>query len=204
MEKFTTLTSVAAPMMQSNVDTDIIVPMDRMVTADRDAMHTFAFEPWRFLPDGSENPEFILNQNTFRNAKILLTGKNFGCGSSREGAVWSIAGLGIRCLIGTSFGNIFYNNCFQNGILPIKLPPEVIEAFTVLANSGGNAAVFEVDLENGLITPSSGDPVTFDIEPNRRTQLLEGLDDVGVTLKRQGEIESFRESDQNNRPWIYV
>jgi len=204
MEKFSTLTSVAAPMMQSNVDTDIIVPMDRMVTADRNAMHTFAFEPWRFLSDGSENPDFVLNRDPFRGAKILLTGKNFGCGSSREGAVWAIAGLGIRCLIGSSFGNIFYNNCFQNGILPIKLPIDIIEDFTTLANSGGNAAVFEVDLDKCLIMPSSGDPVPFDIEPNRQTQLLEGLDDVGVTLKRRGEIEQFRELDRRNRPWIYV
>ena len=203
MEKFQTLTAIAAPLMRSNVDTDIVIPMDRMVTAERDDMHRYAFEPWRFRDDGSENPEFVLNKEPFRRAEILITGPNFGCGSSREGAVWALQGLGIRCLIGSSFGNIFYNNCFQNGILPIVLPADAIDRIADQAEASDNAAVIKIDLENCQVVPSMGDAIPFDIEPNRRTQLLDGLDDIGMTLERVEEIESFRQADQKVRPWIY-
>ncbi len=203
MEKFKTLTAVAAPLMRANVDTDIVIPMDRMVTAERDAMHEFAFEPWRFLEDGSENPDFVLNRDPFRRAEILITGPNFGCGSSREGAVWALQGLGIRCLIGSSFGNIFYSNCFQNGILPVVLPADVVEQIATQTEASDNAAVIRVDLETCQVIPAIGDPHPFEIDSNRRTQLLDGLDDIGMTLKRVEEIEVFRERDWRERPWIY-
>jgi len=203
MEKFQTLTAIAAPLMRSNVDTDIIIPMARMVTAERDDMHRYAFEPWRFRKDGSENPDFVLNKEPFRRAEILITGANFGCGSSREGAVWALQGLGIRCLIGSSFGNIFYNNCFQNGILPIVLPADIVEQIADQAGASDNAAVIKVDLENCKVVPSIGDPIPFNIEPNRRTQLLDGLDDIGMTLERVDDIDAFRQADQKVRPWIY-
>jgi 3-isopropylmalate/(R)-2-methylmalate dehydratase small subunit len=203
MEKFKTLTAIAAPLMRSNVDTDIIIPMARMVTAERDDMHRHAFEPWRFYDNGSENPDFVLNRDPFRNAEVLITGPNFGCGSSREGAVWALKGLGIRCLIGSGFGNIFYNNCFQNGILPIVLPASVVEQIAANAQTSNNAAVIKIDLENLVVSPAIGEPHPFTVDANRRTQLLEGLDDIGTTLKRVNEIDAFREKDQHLRPWIY-
>jgi len=189
--------------MRSNVDTDIITPMARLVMAEKGDMHLYAFEPWRFLEDGSENPDFVLNQDAFRRAEILITGPNFGCGSSREGAVWAIRGLGIRCLIGSSFGDIFYNNCFQNGILPVVLPAETVERFAALAEDG-NGGPFTVDLEAYRITTPNGETYAFEIEAGRRRQLLDGLDDIGLTLKRAGDIDAFRAADREERPWVYL
>jgi len=203
MDKFTVLTAVAAPMMQANVDTDIIIPMARMVTAERADMHQHAFEPWRFRNDGSENPQFVLNRPPFQAAEILIVGANFGCGSSREGAVWALQGLGIRCLIGSSFGAIFYNNCFQNGILPVVLPSVAITQIADQVAASGNSAVVTVDLQSQLVIPSIGAPIPFEIEPNRRIQLLDGLDDIGMTLERADEIDTYRQIDKKNRPWIY-
>jgi len=203
METFTTLTAVAAPLMRANVDTDIIIPMNRMVTAGQETMHLFAFEPWRFCPDGSENPDFVLNQDRFRTAEILITGNNFGCGSSREGAVWALKGLGIRCLIGSGFGNIFYNNCFQNGILPIVLPVEVVEQIAAEASASHNSAVIKIDLKQMTVSLPTGDMYQFTIDGNRRTQLLNGLDDIGLTLALVDQIDAFCNDDQKRRPWIY-
>lgn len=202
MDKFTTLTSVAAPLMITNIDTDMIIPMDRYLMAERSDMHRYAFEVLRFRPDDSENPDFILNKDAYRNAKILITGTNFGCGSSRESAVWALAGLGIRCLIAPGFGNIFYNNCFQNGVLPIVLDDTTVDRLAVLAGQE-KAGPMEVDLEKQRITDCEGDVIPFEIEPQRRRQLLEGLDDIGVTLIRKDEIKAFRAKDQHNRPWVY-
>jgi len=202
-ETFHRLTAVAAPLMRSNVDTDIIIPMSRLVMAEKGDMHLYAFEPWRFLDDGSDDPDFVLNRDAFRGAGILITGPNFGCGSSREGAVWAIRGLGIRCLIGSGFGDIFYNNCFQNGVLPVVLPAETVDRFAALAEAG-NGAPFEVDLEQCRITAPDGETYTFETEAGRRRQLLDGLDDIGLTLERAGEIDAFRSTDRNERPWIYL
>jgi len=202
-ETFRRLTAVAAPLMRSNVDTDIITPMARLVMAEKGDMHRYAFEPWRFLEDGSENPDFVLNRDAFKSAQILITGPNFGCGSSREGAVWAIRGLGIRCLIGSSYGDIFYNNCFQNGILPIVLPAATVERLAALTEDG-NGAPFDVDLEHCRITAADGEIHTFEIEDGRRQQLLEGLDDIGLTLERADEIDAFRAADREARPWIYL
>jgi len=198
-ETFRRLASVAAPLMRSNVDTDIITPMARLVMAEKGDMQLYAFEPWRFLEDGSENPDFVLNRDAFKSAQILITGPNFGCGSSREGAVWAIRGLGIRCLIGSSFGDIFYNNCFQNGILPA----ETVEYFAALAEDG-NGAPFDVDLEEQRITAPDGETYPFEIDAGHRRQLLEGLDDIGLTLERSSEIDAFRAADREARPWIYL
>ncbi len=204
MEKFTTLTAIAAPMMMPNIDTDIIIPMDRMVTAERSDMHKHAFEPWRFLKGGSKNPDFILNQAPYTKAKILVVGSNFGCGSSREGAVWALKGLGVRCLIGSSFGTIFYNNCFQNGILPIALPAEHVDEIAKQISASDNAAVITVDLENRTVSPSIGAVLSFEIDDVKRQQLLSGVDDITLTLQRAGEIDAFRDADKRERPWIYA
>ncbi len=203
MQKFDTLISVAAPLMISNVDTDMIIPMERYLMADRSDMHRYAFEVLRFLPNGSENPDFVLNKAPYRDAKILITGANFGCGSSRESAVWALAGLGIRCLIAPGFGNIFYNNCFQNGVLPIVLDEATVDQLAAMAGQT-NAGSLNVDLEKQRITDSHEEVIPFEIEPQRRRQLLEGLDDIGVTLIRENEIKAFRAQDQQNRPWIYT
>lgn len=203
MDKFTTLTAVAAPLLAANVDTDIIIPMDHMVTADRADMHRFAFAPMRFLEDGSDNPQFVLNQQYFLKAEILIVGPNFGCGSSREGAVWAVKGLGIRCLIGSSFGDIFYNNCFQNGILPVVLPQAQIEDLAEQVSTSGNTAVLSVDLERGIIRPSIGPEISFEIDSSKRQQLLEGEDSITITLKRADDIDAFRQMDRLKRPWIY-
>ena len=207
MEKFTRLTGVAAPLLTPNVDTDTIIPMARMVLAGPADMHAFAFEPLRFNADGSENPGFVLNREPFRDAPILLAGPNFGCGSSREGAVWALGGLGIRCIMASSFGGIFHANCFQSGVLPIVLPDAVIRRFAELSESGtypDNALPeFTVDLETRVVVPPDGEPVAFDIDPARRTGLLEGLDDIGMTLKLEADIAAFQDRDRQARPWVY-
>jgi 3-isopropylmalate/(R)-2-methylmalate dehydratase small subunit len=204
MEKFTTLTAVAAPLLLSNIDTDTIIPMARYVTAEREAMHEFAFEPLRFHADGSENLEFVLNQPQFRGAEILLSGPNFGCGSSRESAVWALAGLGIRVIIAPSFGGIFYANCFQSGLLPVILPQPVIEEFAAKAEADPEGAKLIVDLEYCSVGALERTPVQFEIEPFRRAQLLGGLDDIGMTMTREAEIAEFQKQDQQRRAWIYL
>jgi len=201
MEKFTKLSGIAAPLMEANINTDIIIPIKRLVGTERDTMGAFAFEPWRYLEEGVENPDFVLNREGYKDATILIAGPNFACGSSREGAVWALQGLGIKAVIAPSFGGIFFNNCFQSGILPIILAPETVEDF---ADRAGPDAEFTIDLENLTITPPNGMPVTFDVEGFRRTALLEGLDDVGMTMKRLGEIDAFQEADKAKRPWIYA
>ncbi len=203
MEPFTRLTSIAAPLVRANIDTDLIIPMDRYLTAKRDHMHEYAFETLRYLPDGSENPDFILNTPTFKEAQILISGPNFGCGSSRESAVWALYGLGIRCIIAPSFGNIFYNNCFQNGLLPLMLDEQIVQRLADKAESG-NIGPFDIDLNQQTVTLPDGDIVSFDIDPRRRLQLLEGLDDIGVTLSRVSEIQEHRQQDEHKRPWIYL
>ncbi len=203
MEKFTTLTGIAAPLMLENVDTDVITPMELMVTYGFGRhVGRIAFAPLRYIKtehDGpdfilhqpTENPEFVLNQEPFRQARILLAGTNFGCGSSREMAVWAIARMGYRCLIAPSFGQIFFNNCFKNGVLPIVLPRPVVEDFVELARSGGVEAQFTVDLNAGEIVSPAGEKIAFAVEPTRREALLEGLDEIGLTLQRESEIADF-------------
>jgi len=204
MEKFTTLTAAAAPLLLSNIDTDTIIPMARYVTAEREVMHEFAFEPLRFLSDGSENPEFVLNRPRFRGAEILLTGPNFGCGSSRESAVWALAGLGIRVIIAPSFGGIFYANCFQSGLLPVVLRQPLIEELAARVEIDPQGAKLSVDLEECTVRAPEWEPVRFEIEPFRRAQLLGGLDDIGLTKTHEAEIVEFQKQDQQRRVWIYL
>ncbi|NQW02029.1 MAG: 3-isopropylmalate dehydratase small subunit [Rhodospirillales bacterium] len=203
MQPFTKLSAVAAPLMRANIDTDLIIPMGRYLMAERADMHRFAFEVLRYLPDGSENPQFVLNKPAFRDAQILISGANFGCGSSRESAVWALHGLGIRCIITPGFGNIFYNNCFQSGLLPIVLDEATVEHLAKLAASG-NGGPFEIDLEQQKITAPDGQSHAFAVQPQRRTQLLQGLDDIGVTLRKSADIKNHRAADEKARPWIYI
>ena len=196
MEKFSTLTAVAAPFPQKNVDTDFIIRVERCTGTPREEIGKYAFEMARFRPDGSENPEFALNQPKFRGAQILVCGKFFGTGSSREMAVWALAGMGIRALIAPSYGQIFYGNCFQNGLLPIVLSPSLVSDLMREAESG---KTFEIDLENQLINGT----VRFDLSPRRKKMLLEGLDELGLTLALEPKIAAFEKADRQKRPWIY-
>jgi 3-isopropylmalate/(R)-2-methylmalate dehydratase small subunit len=203
MEKFTRVTGTAAPLMRPNVDTDVIIPIDDCVSVPRAEQGRCAFRAWRYLADGSDNPDFVLNREPFRAAVILLAGVNFGCGSSREPAVWALMGLGIRAIVAPSFGDIFYNNCFQNGVLPIMLPDETVHSIAAEVEASP-ATPMTVDLENRVITNTRGFQVPFAIDEARRTALLEGLDEIGLTLKRDAIIAQWQNRDRIERPWVYI
>ena len=204
MTPFTTLSAVAAPLMRANVDTDLIIPIDRMVgNAIRGTLGPWCFRALRYLPDGSENPDFVLNRPPYRDSQILITGSNFGCGSSREAAVWALQEMGIRAIVGSSFGDIFRNNCFQNGLLPVVLDPEVVQSLADEVEASQGAGRVTVDLAAGLVVSPSGVRHPFTIEPRRRTALLEGLDEIGLTLRREREIADFQTRDRVRRPWIH-
>jgi len=202
MEKFVRLTGVAAPLMRKNVDTDVIIPMRRIIGNAREEFGKFCLEPWRYHADGSENQEFPLNQPRFRNARILVAADNFGCGSSREHAVWALQGMGIRCVIAPSFGDIFFNNCIQNGMLAIRLPEAEVERIASDIELAQNPEA-TVDLEAQQIIAPSSAVIAFEIEPERRQGLLEGLDQIGMTLKLDAAIRAFQNKDRGERPWIY-
>ena len=202
MDRFTTLTGVAAPLMRANIDTDTIIRVERMVGTTPQQMGAWAFEALRFRPDGSPDPAFVLNQPPFHDAPILLAGTNFGCGSSREGAVWALKHSGIRCVIAPGFGDIFYNNCFQNGLLPVVLPADQMDRLATQC-AGGNARV-TVDLARQVVTGPHGEEMPFEIEALRRTALLEGLDDIGLTLLHEDAIAAFRVRDTAARPWVWA
>ncbi len=200
-DRFTVVTGVAAPLMRANVDTDTVIRIERLSnTAPRDTA-PWLFEALRFDADGRENPDFVLNQPQFREAPILLAGENFGCGSSREGAVWALKYSGIRCVIAPSFGDIFANNCFQNFVLPVVLPAEQVAALAKQCE-GGNARV-TVDLERQLVISPHGEEMPFAVEEIRRTALLEGLDEIGLTLKHAVAIAAFQAEDRVTRPWVW-
>ena len=199
MDKFTVLTGVAAPLRIVNVDTDMIIPKQYLKTIKRTGLGSGLFAEMRYRDDGSENPDFVLNKPAYRNAKILVAGGNFGCGSSREHAPWALLDFGIRCVISTSFADIFYNNCFKNGILPITVSPEDIERLFDDADRGSNATL-TVDLENQEIRGPDGGSVRFDLDPFRKHCLLNGLDDIGLTLEKGAAIDSF-EKKLGERPW---
>ncbi len=201
MEKFDRLEGVAAPLAMINVDTDKIIPKQYLKTIKRSGLGEHLFDEMRFTPDGAEVPDFVLNKPAYRNAKILVTGKNFGCGSSREHAPWALLDFGIRCVISESFADIFYNNCFKNGILPVILPPEDIEKLMDDAQRGANATL-TIDLANQTITGPDGGAIRFDIDPFRKQCLLEGLDDIGQTLRRSAAIERFEGEMKKQRPWV--
>ena len=200
MQPFTILTGPAAPLLRDNLDTDVIIRIERLTGTPRDGMGAHAFEALRFLPGGAEDPGFVLNQPAFRGAPILVTGANFGCGSSREAAVWAMMGLGLRCVIAESFGDIFYGNCFQNGLLPVRLPGDAVRR---LAGQCGGGAPVTVDLHGQAVTFPDGGQAAFTIEPMRRIALLEGLDDIGLTLRHAAEIAAFQAGDRLQRPWVW-
>ena len=202
MQPFRILRGVAAPLMRQNVDTDVIIRVERLISLERDALGPWAFESWRYTPDGAERPDFLLNQEPYRTAPILLAADNFGCGSSREGAVWALAGQGIRCVVAPSFGDIFYGNCFQNGVLPVALPREEVDRMAEEARADP-PGIWTVDLEAKAITTPAGRRIAFAIDPQRREMLLEGLDQIGLTRRREDEIDAFQARDRRERPWIY-
>jgi 3-isopropylmalate/(R)-2-methylmalate dehydratase small subunit len=198
MDKVSVITGVAAPLLRTNIDTDTIIRIERLTQEPRDQLGRFALETLRLRHDGSENPDCVLNQPPFRDARILLAGENFGCGSSREGAVWALMAMGVRCVISPGFGEIFYNNCFPNGMLPVRLSAEAI------ATLAEGAASRDVTVDLPAQTVSAGEArFRFDIEPMRRDALLEGLDDISRTLVLRPRIEAWQRDDRLLRPWMW-
>ncbi|MBS0519891.1 MAG: 3-isopropylmalate dehydratase small subunit [Proteobacteria bacterium] len=202
MEKFTTLRGVAAPMPMVNIDTDMIIPKNFLKTIKRTGLKDGLFNELRWTADGQKK-DFVLDQPAYQNAKIIVAGPNFGCGSSREHAPWALLDFGIRCVISESFADIFYNNCFKNGILPIKVPKEIIDKLMDDASRGSNA-VIEVDLEKQEIKGPDGGTVHFDIDPFRKHCLLNGLDDIGLTMEKKPEIDDFEARQKESQPWLYA
>lgn len=200
MDKFTKLTGVAAPLPIVNIDTDMIIPKDYLKTIRRTGLGKGLFAEMRYREDGSENPDFVLNRPAYRNAKILIAGDNFGCGSSREHAPWALLDFGIRCVISTSFADIFYNNCFKNGILPITVSPEDLQKLLDDAERGANATL-TVDLEAQEIHGPDGGTIRFEVDAFKRHCLLNGLDDIGLTMQKQEEIVNFEKRYAEARPW---
>jgi 3-isopropylmalate/(R)-2-methylmalate dehydratase small subunit len=200
MQKFTTLTAVAAPLPMINVDTDMIIPKDYLKTIERTGLGKGLFAELRYKDDGSLNPDFVLNQPAYKNAQILVVGDNFGCGSSREHAPWALLDHGIRCVISTSFADIFYNNSFKNGILPIRVSKEDLAKLMDDAERGANAMI-SVDLAKQEIRGPDGGVVHFDIDPFKKHCLLNGLDEIGLTLEKAAHIDAFEERLAEARPW---
>jgi 3-isopropylmalate/(R)-2-methylmalate dehydratase small subunit len=201
MDKFTKLTGIAAPMPLINVDTDMIIPKQFLKTIKRSGLGVNLFDEMRYDDDGNEIPDFVLNKPAYRNAEILVAGDNFGCGSSREHAPWALLDFGIRCVIAPSFADIFFNNCFKNGILPIVLPQDEVDKLMDDANRGANATV-TVDLENQTISGPDGGTISFEVDAFRKHCLLNGLDDIGLTLEKAASIEAFETKAAHDRPWV--
>ena len=201
MTPFTTLTGIAAPMPLVNIDTDMIIPKQFLKTIARTGLGKNLFDEMRYTGGGAEIPEFVLNQPAYRKAEIIVAGENFGCGSSREHAPWALLDFGIRCVISTSFADIFYNNCFKNGILPVVLPPEARDLCMKDAEKGANARTL-VDLAAQTVTLSDGQVINFDIDPFRKHCLINGLDDIGLTLEKAASIDSFEAKAAQSRPWV--
>ncbi len=202
MQKFDKLTAVAAPLPLVNIDTDMIIPKQFLKTIKRTGLGKNLFDEMRYTQDGKEKPDFVLNKPAYRKAQILVAGPNFGCGSSREHAPWALLDFGIRCVISTSFADIFYNNCFKNGILPIKVSQEDLDKLMDDAERGANATL-TVDLESQEIRGPDGGVVKFEMDPFRKKCLIEGLDDIGLTLQDKPAIDSFEEKQRLSQPWLY-
>ncbi|MCI5061133.1 MAG: 3-isopropylmalate dehydratase small subunit [Alphaproteobacteria bacterium] len=202
MQKFETLKSIAAPIRMTNVDTDIIIPKQFLKTVKRTGLGIHAFHDIRYHEDGTPRADFPLNKPEYEDAQILITGENFGCGSSREHAPWAILDMGIKCIIAPSFADIFYNNSFKNGILPIKLPQEQVDELINEAENTPNAP-FEVNLQNQTIKRGNTISFEFEIDPFRKHCLLNGLDDIGLTLEKKPHITDFENKDREKRSWIY-
>jgi 3-isopropylmalate/(R)-2-methylmalate dehydratase small subunit len=203
MQPYTKHESIAAAMNRSNVDTDQIIPKQFLKKVERSGFGIHLFHDWRYNDDGSDNPEFELNKPTFKGAKILVVGDNFGCGSSREHAPWAIADYGFNTIISTSYADIFFNNCFKNGILPIKVEKNVLDA--LMAEINANEGIrFGVDLENQQVTTPAGNNFSFDIDPFRKGNLLSGLDDIGLTLQHVDQIDAYEQRHKQNFPWLWA
>lgn len=203
MQKFIEITAVAAPLPIRNVDTDMIIPKQFLKTVKRTGLGANLFDEMRFTPDGEVIEDFVLNQPAYKKAGILVSGENFGCGSSREHAPWALLDFGIRCIIAPSFADIFYNNCFKNGILPIKLSKEDVDKVMEDAKRGANATV-TVDLRTQEIKGPDGGTIKFEIDAFRKKCLLEGLDDIGLTLEKEDKISQFEGKDKQTQPWLYA
>jgi 3-isopropylmalate/(R)-2-methylmalate dehydratase small subunit len=201
MLSFTTVSGVAAPLQMVNVDTDMIIPKQFLKTTKRTGLGSALFFEMRTRPDGSENPDFVLNKPAYRSAKLLIAGANFGCGSSREHAPWALLDFGIRCIIAPSFADIFHNNCFKNGILPIALPQGEVDRLMEDASLGANA-VISVDLEKQEVVRPNGSRIHFDVDPFRKQCLLNGWDDIGLTLQHEKEISEFESRRRATEPWV--
>jgi 3-isopropylmalate/(R)-2-methylmalate dehydratase small subunit len=200
MQKFTKLTGIAAPLAIINIDTDMIIPKDYLKTIKRTGLGVGLFAEMRYHEDGSENADFVLNKPSYRHAQILIAGDNFGCGSSREHAPWALFDYGICCVISTSFADIFYNNCFKNGILPITVSPQNLEKLMDDASRGSNATL-TIDLENLIISRPDGGVILFEIDGFKRHCLLNGLDDIALTLERSEKIDAYELQALESRPW---
>ncbi|MBF0093411.1 MAG: 3-isopropylmalate dehydratase small subunit [Alphaproteobacteria bacterium] len=201
MQTFTTLTGIAAPLPMINVDTDMIIPKQFLKTIKRTGLGRNLFDEMRYDANGVEKPDFVLNRPAYRGAQVLIAGANFGCGSSREHAPWAILDFGIRCIIAPGFADIFYNNCFKNGILPVKLPQEQVDRLMAAAERGAGATV-TVDLEHQEIRGPDGERVSFDVDPFRKRCLMEGLDDIGLTLRKDAAIRAFEQRHAHEHPWL--
>ena len=201
MDKFEKLSGIAAPMPLVNIDTDMIIPKVFLKTIKRSGLGVNLFDEMRYDREGNEIGDFVLNKPAYREAQILVAGDNFGCGSSREHAPWALADFGIRAVISTSFADIFYNNCFKNGILPIVLPQQAVEALMADAEKGANARM-EVDLEAQTVTSSDGEVFSFEVDAFKKHCLLEGLDDIGLTMEKAASIDTFEARAAQERPWV--
>ena len=201
MDKFTTLSGIAAPMPLVNIDTDMIIPKQFLKTIKRSGLGVNLFDEMRYDDDRNEIADFVLNKPQYREAQIIVAGDNFGCGSSREHAPWAIKDFGISCIISTSYADIFYNNCFKNGILPIVLKPEEVDVMMKDAEKGANARV-EIDLEAQTVTSSDGDVFHFELDPFKKHCLMNGLDDIGLTMEKAASIDAFEAQAAQARPWV--
>lgn len=200
MQPFTIVSGAAVAVMRANIDTDIIIRIDRLTSIPQEQLGPYAFEALRVLPDGTPDPAFGPNQAAFQGAPILLAGANFGCGSSRESAVWALQAMGVRCVIAPSFGDIFANNCYQNGILPLTLSQPVLDQ---LAGRAADASPVSVDLRQSSIAAADGWHTSFELDPLRRASLLAGLDEIGLTLLHDDRIKAWQQADRAARPWIW-
>ena len=200
MDAFTTLSTHAAPMNLANIDTDQIIPKQFLTTIERKGLGNGLFYDFRFDENGNPKPDFVLNQERYKGTKMIVAGDNFGCGSSREHAPWALLDFGIRCVIAPSFADIFYNNCFKNGILPIKLPPEQVEE--LMQDAKGHNFRFDVDLETQTVTSPVGKEYHFDIEPSMKRALLLGLDDIADSLTHKSEIDDYQAKRKSLTPWL--
>ena len=204
MQAFTVLEGPAAPLMRPNINTDIIIRIERLRDYEGARLGPYAFESWRYKPDGSEDPAFVLNKPQYREARILIAGDNFACGSSREAAVWALQAFGIRCVIAPSFGSIFFSNCFQNGVLPVILPPKVVDELAAEVEATQGKGKVKIDLHRCVVISPGGQETSFAIDAILREGMLKGLDQIELTRAREAQIAAFQARDRASHPWIYA